>query len=352
MTRILHIAHFKSYYPGNFIASLSLLAKKASSNGDEMLFVFPTSPNLSYHAWMDSFRETHRVWLIDFDGEGFVSEVSQIILEEDVGVIHTSFLSTNQLIRIHRMAGKDRRYYQHIHSNPLYGRHLFLKKLRNCFMLPKDVTVIACSPSVAKACKSLYPLSPIVTIENGIDINRLNKKPKEAISHPIRFLMFGYNIDIKGVDLAVDAFWKIPEEKATLDIVVTTYYEEVKSELISKYGSLPGGVRLIAPESDVNKLYLSHDAFLSASRTEGFGYALVEAYYVGLPIIASDIQSSIDLGLPNVSYFQSGNALSLGDKLMTLIPNIGNVQNDRNYVSTHFSVDAWSDAVLSLYRKK
>ena len=351
MSHILQIAYYRSNYPGNFIASLSSLYSKARDSGDQMTFVFPISPRPDYNKWMGEFKQGKDIVFLDFESKGLAHRISEIIKTKGIDIVHASFFPTSAMIKIRKECGKHR-YFFHIHSNPLHGRFVALKTIRNRLLLPKDIEIIACSPYIGKACRHLFPHNPVAMVQNGIEPARLARKEATNKQPPIRFLMFGYNVEVKGVDLAVESFLQISPREATLDIVVTAHMEEVRDALDARFGALPPTIRLVDPQSDVNILYENHDAFLSASRTEGLSYALIEAYYVGLPVISSDIPQSKDIGLPGIAYFRSGDADSLLSAIKELLNNTGKIKNDPKYVIDNCSVDHWSDAILSLYKKQ
>lgn len=65
-------------------------------------------------------------------------------------------------------------------------------------------------------------------------------------------------------------------------------------ELVNKY-ELETHTRFLGQVSNVNLLYRSADALISASEMEGLPFNVMEALYCGTPVIASDIKGHSDL---------------------------------------------------------
>jgi glycosyltransferase involved in cell wall biosynthesis len=74
----------------------------------------------------------------------------------------------------------------------------------------------------------------------------------------------------------------------------------------------------IFPPEKLLKYYCTFDAFVFPSKAEGFGYVLVEAMYMGLPTVASNIPVLVEVAADTVEYFKSGNTSDLAAK-MTVI---------------------------------
>lgn len=71
------------------------------------------------------------------------------------------------------------------------------------------------------------------------------------------------------------------------------------------------------PREGVASLLAAADLFVLASHHEGLPIAALEASAMGAPILVSDIQPNVDLGLPEQHYFPVGDAKALAARLVS-----------------------------------
>jgi glycosyltransferase involved in cell wall biosynthesis len=100
-------------------------------------------------------------------------------------------------------------------------------------------------------------------------------------------------------------------------------------------------IKIDVSDSELNKIYLSSDAYISLSEYEGFGRPLIEAQSLGLPIIA--------LGLPQTTlvlgdgFFDMQSYSELDSAISRLICNYSRYQfvgleNSKRYSSARFDI--------------
>ena len=312
--------------------------------------MLPISDRPKYLEWATPFSKDHLVFFLNFSGRSFSKELNQIIDANKVGILHIHFGSINRLLPTIRKYSKTAKVYYHLHSNPLNTKLLFLKKIRNRLLLPKNITFIACSDFVHRLATRLYSSRNILTVNNAIDFERLNAEEHCIPSTgAIKILMFGYDVPIKGVDTAISAIKLLPPNRFQLDVVVASNMDKVKRTLKEMFGDLPANVRLICPEADVKKLYGYHDLFLVASRTEGLCYSALESYYSGLKVICSDIPACKDLSLSNLSFFQVANVEDLAASLLDISKQVGPIKNDVRCFSEEYSLLQWASRICGLF---
>jgi glycosyltransferase involved in cell wall biosynthesis len=174
-------------------------------------------------------------------------------------------------------------------------------------------------------------------------------------------LMFGYDYEGKGVDLAVEAVRLLREHVGSpvfLGIVLSSRTEEVRSRIRAQLGvdHLPDWIRLLPPREDVATYYHMADVFLSPSRQEGFCYALVEAAYCLTPVLASEIDAQKDLTLPQDSFFPPLDAGALSQALGRVLARpdspAGREQliRAKERVVASYSLARWAERVAEVYR--
>ncbi|MFN3805434.1 MAG: glycosyltransferase family 4 protein [Pyrobaculum sp.] len=94
----------------------------------------------------------------------------------------------------------------------------------------------------------------------------------------------------KNQEVLISAIAKIPNENVILLIAGDGELRSELSVLVDLYG-LKRRVRFLGelPPSEIPDLLVSSDIFAFPSRYEAFGFALVEAMMLGLPVLVSDI---------------------------------------------------------------
>jgi len=109
-------------------------------------------------------------------------------------------------------------------------------------------------------------------------------------------------------------------------------------------------------ESEKVKYYSVFDIFIFSTFTEGFGIVLIEALYMGLPTICSDLEVLREVGDDVVRYFEIGNASDLTEKMINEYNKTGGdgkVISDRAkmYVERSFSMDKFVKEYQDLYER-
>jgi glycosyltransferase involved in cell wall biosynthesis len=166
-------------------------------------------------------------------------------------------------------------------------------------------------------------------------------------------LTFGYDFAIKGIDVALDAFERFdPAHRFTLGICVAGRRAQAQAALCARFGETPAWVELLGPREDMGAYYRAADVFLSASRTEGMPYAVLEAAYCGLPLVLSDIAPHRQLGLPQAEWFPQQDAAALFDAVTRAAQTSGTTQNAA-FVAQRYSMRNWTKRVTEqLFPKK
>ncbi|MBU0534982.1 MAG: glycosyltransferase family 4 protein [Patescibacteria group bacterium] len=109
-------------------------------------------------------------------------------------------------------------------------------------------------------------------------------------------------------------------------------------------------------ECEKVKFYSTFDAFLFPSVAEGFGVVLIEALYMGLPTICSNLEVLKEVGNDVVDYFEKGNSHSLAQKMTGLYEKIGGegkIISDKSKlrVEKEYSMQKFVSNYLGLYQK-
>lgn len=136
---------------------------------------------------------------------------------------------------------------------------------------------------------SKYPLISDDEIRNF-------RKKLGANDNTIIFLCAGELSDRKNQRLLIEAFdivtRKFPD---TLLLLAGTGDKLGELRLLVQKLELNRKVRFLGHRNDMNTIYRSSDALLSASKMEGLPFNVMESLYCGTPVIVSDIKGHKDL---------------------------------------------------------
>lgn len=148
--------------------------------------------------------------------------------------------------------------------------------------------VIAVSQSLKERIKTKFHIDSIY-IANMVDLEIFKYEEKKE-NDSFRFVSTGNLIEIKRMDLTIQAFYNVfkDKEKVSLEIFGQGVDKDKLKELIKSLG-LESKVRLmgLCSRKDIAKTLLEADCFVLASRSETFGVAYIEALAMGLPVIAT-----------------------------------------------------------------
>jgi glycosyltransferase involved in cell wall biosynthesis len=119
-------------------------------------------------------------------------------------------------------------------------------------------------------------------ILNGVDVEHFSAPARGKNAEPTVGLVFAPG-RFKGMDIALKAFYIARRELGNLRLVA------FGSSLASEELRLPEDAqfRQQPPQYEIPSLYASCDAWLFASRAEGFGLPVLEAMACGTPVIAT-----------------------------------------------------------------
>ena len=139
--------------------------------------------------------------------------------------------------------------------------------------------------------------------------------PSEGTSK--RFLAVGrFSRQHKGFDLLIDAFNLFAQQNSEwkLDIVGEGPEEKMYRQKIAEY-QLEDRILIHPFTNNIQAYYSQAQIYVLSSRWEGFGLVLVEAMAHGLPIVSSNLPTSLEIMGDFGLYFQNGNIKELAEKL-------------------------------------
>lgn len=192
-------------------------------------------------------------------------------------------------------------------------RHLlFPLKPFNRFALKNLSAAIAVSSGVESVLLRVFPRKKVVLINNGIDARALSDDERKRLRVGFRGLheipkdapligIIGELIPLKGqrdlILAAHEVAQRFPEARYVIvgrDNSVDHKYRRELRRLVKVFG-LEDRVLWLDWVENTTELFAALDIFVSASQTESFGMAMLEALVLGLPVVATDTVGAREL---------------------------------------------------------
>ncbi len=363
--KVVHLSYFKAEYGGNFIKQQINLEKTLRTIGLESIFIFPEGARNK--KWCKNIINNNIEVIFLSENKSLIFLVRKLydmLKDENIVCFHSNFGLYDNLGFIMSLVMKYKNIIHFRAMNNISNKNFGIKLRRyiKYKIISSKSYAIAISNAVSKELhKDKFNKNHIVLIEDGIDFTRLNSNIREiGENKKLNFLMFGYDIKIKGVDLVLEAFENLIKEDydISLSVVVAANEEEFLNYINEKNidDKMKKRLNILKPTEDIYKYYLNSDAFVSASREEGFSNALCEAAFMKLPLIVSDIEgTSWAKKLPSSLLFKSNDVDDLINSIKSLINNYNEYSiscNDSfNIVFKNYSIKNWSYKMKDFYLK-
>ena len=356
---VMHLANYKSVYKGNFIESLMRLRNELNSLGDTMCWLFPTQAQKS--AWTNELQTLdNRVGYFDIDSyTNAVKQIGHAIDQWDVSIVHVHFITLPMLLMVKSvlLTRKNIKLVVHMHNHyPVDGK---IKELIRRWTLSR-AEFICCSKSVADDLKQ-NGYQDVHVVENAIGFDRLDAYVEKNVLQPEfsddnwKLLMFGFDYYRKGVDIVLEAVKMLREKnnRIRLFISLSSNRESVENEICKIYGVIPEWVTLLSPRNDIASYYRNVDCFVSASREEGFCYALIEAAYCESILIGTKIPAQQDLILPECVWVNSDDVSDMvrGIKEAMTMKCDDRIAAQKESVIEYYDLTNWAKKIVKIYRR-
>lgn len=356
MKNVLLICGYAAPYKGNFILSLEYL--EDTYKDGKMVYMFPS--NAKNVAWMADYQENHCVYFMSMGFFGkkvnrkILKELKNILLIEDIKIIHTHFLVYNYSLFVSKHTfAKSIRMIAHIH-NQFAIPTTKSAPIKKFVMEHSYDTIVGVSKSVADGLNRSIKHKNITYIDNAICFSRLDSYEKISLrdnENQKVILMAGWPALVKGVDIAAQAILELRNDGCDIKLCIMQSgdFEQTQHCVTEAIGSYPDWVEILPPREDVATYYNAADIFLSASRTEAFSYCLVEAAYCTPMLITSDIPGPSDLKIDGMERFVSENVEDLVHKIKELLIISIDVEERKYNVIRSYDLRSWTSAIVEMY---
>jgi glycosyltransferase involved in cell wall biosynthesis len=230
-----------------------------------------------------------------------------------------------------------------------------VNRLKKLVSFTADVIIALNSSMSAEMARGGFNENQIVTIFNGVSINKFTPSLKDRPK--IVMLWVGRLDSGKRPHWAIEVLSLVKKKynNVSLQIVGKGNNEEQLRKLISRCG-LHDSVSFLGylSNSAIAEIMRNADIFLLTSKGEGMSNALLEAMACGLVVVTTSA-SSIDVVQNGVNGFTAKNPEDMASIVLRLIDDevlkrkIG--ENARRTVLEKFSTDRMFSAYLQLYKK-
>lgn len=292
MIRCAVVSSYMGPYISNYILSELAIERKFREQGDYIFHVFPK--DVEDKEWVQLFRDIGaKLYFIDYKPLSWstIKTLRKIFNEEKINIIHSHFggfdVDARLAAPLTPMVLHQRMYVRLTPAKRRFKYWLFY----NIFNLFRTRS-ISISQAVHESISTVTSMQNYC-IPNCIDFDRLHPdlsrigQTKQA-DGKFRLLLFGYSPN-KGLDIAFKACETLVANGVNVELAVVAQGGNENDYISRCYSPYPEWLKVLQPISDVSSYYNAADVFLSASRSEGFCNALLEAIYCGCPVIFSDI---------------------------------------------------------------
>ncbi len=225
------------------------------------------------------------------------------------------------------------------------------------FLKYADKIVALCSKSAEEAKKEGFSDNQIICIPNGVDTERF--KPSGSYTEKRdRIVCVGRLIEIKGVDILMDAFRLLRDEGIRLKLEIFGDGQE-KIRLKDKAMSLGISEDVIfhGLVQDIENYLNNTCLFVQSSLSEGMSNVILEAMAAGLPVVATHTGGAPDMiqSGSNGLLVEPGSYGQIRDAVKKVISDEPFAQKlgkqARKTIEEKYSIDIVTNQYIDLYNK-
>jgi glycosyltransferase involved in cell wall biosynthesis len=244
-----------------------------------------------------------------------VLSIRKIIRENDIDIVHTHSFWTNIISRV--ATPKVVQLFNHYHfaDYDTMNHRASVKRmiLFDKLFVHKRLVRLAVSEYVATILKNVFPKATIKVIPNFINCKPTELVKKGKPNRKLNIVAVGNCNLEKNYQMIIESFALLKEEPISLDIIgggakLDFYKDQLRSLEIYN-------VRFLGFVSDVRMQMKQYDLFLSASISETFGIAVLEAMCARLPLLLSNIPAFKEIAPKSAIFFNPHDKSDLIEKL-------------------------------------
>ncbi len=301
--RVLQINSAKNFGGGE--KHLVDLVKGLQKLGHEIFLAVPVNSPILEKLENFPAKNTLRVQIKNSADILAAVKIAKFIRQNEIEIVHAhaakDYLPASLAVRIAKKA------------KLVLTRHvLFSMKRMQKFALSNVSKVIAVSAAVEANLKKTFPAEKIVKIPNGIEIEKWAQTDKEKLFREFRFLHdIPFDVPLVGtvgelkrlkgqqdfIFAANEIAKKFPETYFVIVGTDNSLKKDFRRELkrLVKVFGLEDGFLFLDWVEDTAPLLAAMDIFVSASHSESFGLAILEAMASGKAIVATETEGAKEL---------------------------------------------------------
>jgi glycosyltransferase involved in cell wall biosynthesis len=224
-----------------------------------------------------------------------------------------------------------------------------------------DCVIVVSDWLAALAQRRGFPADKVIVLPNAIVLDRFEILPEKEHARAVLgldrdaqvALVLAWWPEVKGVDVVIAALAQLAHRQEPVTGLL------VGEQRLERFldGVVPNGapwLRVTPFVDDPAPLYAAADVFVSASRHEGYSYAVGEALACGLPVVLSDIEGTrLFTRAPGAVTFPVGDASALADQLERVLrdPDRERLRAaNRAWALDHLAIGPWCSRMVALYR--
>lgn len=351
---VLQVCAFAAPNGGNFIASLTHLENDLKEQGITTIYAF--ADGAEGKPWCQEIQKRTKVYFLPTAKARILPKTYQIFRriyqENTIAIVHSHFELYDMPATV--TAPKGIKVFWHLHDalkrnyqNGHTSRKI-LTRIQYRFAGDRPRLLSVSEEHAEFARKLGFPARQIAYFPNGINTERIYPTPLQKINN--QFLMFGWEVMRKGVDLVVQAAKKTQAE----DLKIVIIGQEECKQYLSEHCSTQK-ITFLPPVDNINELYRDTKVFLHVSRAEGLSYALLEVIYAGIPVICSDIpENQFAKIFKNVFFVGNENTTAIAEQMNLLSQWDGRISKEdvdfnQRLIERDYSVQSWSRKLMNLY---
>ena len=338
------------------------VCRNARQNGLEMLLISMRSGDLEkeFENSGITYLKLNRKKLLDIKA---IFELRKIIKKYEVKIIHSHIVVSAAYAYLASIGLNVKKILTHhgFSTNPKK-----IDDLWSNFLIPRLNMNIVVSNSFLERLltdKGIKQRSNFRVIYNGIDKKKFDIKDIKETHSTIRLGMVGNFINNKDQITVCRALLEVKKTHPIFKFLFVGRRDEAFPEEYDtcynycKENGLLENVEFLGKRNDVLDILNSLDIFVFSSLNESFGIAPVEAMFLGLPVILSDIDVMREISMEGkyALLYEAGNDKELAEKIIKLMKDqtlrIKLGKESKEYVSQKFSIESHIKNLLKLYNE-
>ena len=365
---VLIAANYATPQSGNFIASLFELGNALRAQGDALFFIFPACPNTQNdHSWVNWLKENHYpVHLVDRSASEKLqlNELKQIIALHHIDILHTHFSIYQSIILKHRNQ-LPVKIVVHDHSGFLADRPMWRQRAHNLILSAQYRMKRIGAVNVSSAIDASLLFARHWHVPNGLSLKRYITKSRSREECRAEFgfhqehkvcLFLGWALHLKGLDIACKAIQKCREKDSSIELAIVGVgnppTKRAKEYIRSQTGIDPNSpwIHYLPDTEDMFAYHRMADVYLSASRSEGFSYGILETISQNTPVALSDLQStSWAWEYDHAFHYPVENAQACADAILAAL-SAGKTASNFKAVFQKYHIHFWCERIIDIYR--